>query len=184
MKQHLGPALKLSLCCLLVCSFLYPAVVWVIGRWSPGHGNGQWVYLHGRKVGFALIGQPFREDRYFWGRPSAVGYNAAASGGSNWGPSNPQLVQAVKQRLDTFLVHDPGIQASQVPIDLLTASGSGLDPDISPQAAYIQVPRIARARKITAEQLRQVVAAHVDRSWLGPARVNVLELNVALDSLP
>lgn len=183
MKHSLWSAVKLSACCLVLCSVLYPALVFVIGLAGPGAGNGQTVQARGRVVGFRLIGEKFSQDRYFWGRPSAVGYNADGSGASNWGPSNPLLIQAVRRRLDSFLAHDPGIRARQVPADLLTASASGLDPDISPQAAFIQVSRIARARGIAPGRIRRLIASRVQAGWMGPDRVNVLELNVALDTL-
>lgn len=183
MKHSFWSAAKLSACCLVLCSVLYPAAVFLIGLGSPGAGNGQTVRLQGRIVGFRLIGEKFSQDRYFWGRPSAVGYNGAESGASYWGPSNPLQIQAVRRRLDTFLAHDPGIRVQQVPADLLTASASGLDPDISPRAAYIQVSRIARVRGIAPQRIRRLVASHVNAGWIGPDRVNVLELNVALDTL-
>ncbi|MBC8156416.1 MAG: potassium-transporting ATPase subunit C, partial [Bacteroidetes bacterium] len=124
------------------------------------------------------------EDRYFNGRPSAVDYNAAGSAGSNKGPSNPDYLKTVQERIDTFMVHNPGIQKSAIPAELVTASGSGLDPDLSPAAALIQVSRIAKVRGLPVERVTQLVNENTEGPLLGvfgPSKVNVLKLNVALD---
>jgi K+-transporting ATPase ATPase C chain len=137
-------------------------------------------------VGYELIGQKFTDDKYFWSRPSAVDYNAAGSAGSNKGPTNPDYLKQVQDRIDTFLVHNPGIKKEEIPAELVTASGSGEDPDLSPAAARIQVKRIAAIRKIDESKLYALVDQHTQGpllGFLGPSKVNVLKLNVALDNL-
>jgi K+-transporting ATPase ATPase C chain len=184
MKTHLGPALRLTLVLLVLLSVLYPLLVAAVGKLAPGGGTGETVTVNGRVVGYARVGQKFTEDRYFNSRPSAVDYNAAGSGGSNKGPSNPDYLQTVQARIDTFLVHNPGVTKEQIPAELVTASGSGLDPDLSPAGAKIQIARIARVRGISAERLTQLVDEQTEGPLLGlfgPSKVNVLRLNVALD---
>jgi K+-transporting ATPase ATPase C chain len=163
---------------------LYPALVTVLGRalFSP-RTEVRLVYEGERAVGSALVGQGFASPRYFWSRPSAVGYNAATSSGTNQGPMNPALRDAVQARVDALRAADPGNQAP-VPVDLVTSSGSGLDPHISPAAALYQVPRVARARGLPEEQVRRLAEARVEERWLGflgERRVNVLLLNLDLD---
>src|SRR5690606_24885386 len=121
--------------------------------------------------------QKFTEDRYFWSRPSAVGYNAAGSGGSNKGPANPEYLKTVQERIDTFLAHNPGVEKSEVPVDLVTASGSGLDPNVSVQGALVQIKRISRARNISEERLHQLVTNSIEKPFMGvfgPGKINVL----------
>jgi K+-transporting ATPase ATPase C chain len=134
-------------------------------------------------VGYENIGQKFTEDKYFWGRPSAVDYNAAGSAGSNKGPSNPDYLQVLQDRIDSFLIHNPGVKREQIPADLVTASGSGLDPHISPAAAYVQAKRVAAARGLTEDRVTALVDAHIKKSMLGPSVINVLKLNIELDKL-
>ncbi len=187
----MGRELKVSLAMLpvlaIVTGVIYPLVVTGIGRLVfPRAAAGSLIERDGRVVGSRLIGQPFDDPRYFWGRPSATGpiaYNAAASAGSNLGPTNPARIEAVRARVEALRAADPG-QAAPIPIDLVTASGSGLDPDISPAAAAFQVPRVARSRGLDEDIVRQVVAAATrerDLGLLGEPRVNVLALNLALD---
>ncbi len=186
MKNHLSPALRLTLVLLVLLAVLYPLLVAAIGKLAPGGGGGETISVNGKVVGYALVGQNFSEDRYFNSRPSAVGYNAAGSGGSNKGPSNPDYLATVQARIDTFLVHNPGVTKEQIPAELVTASGSGLDPDLSPAAAKIQVARVAKIRGISEEKVAQLVEAQTEGPLLGlfgPAKVNVLKLNVALDAL-
>ncbi|MBC7891831.1 MAG: K(+)-transporting ATPase subunit C [Sphingobacteriaceae bacterium] len=186
MKNHLSPALRLTLVLLVLLAVVYPLLVAAIGKLAPGGGDGETVSVNGKVVGYALVGQNFTEDRYFNSRPSAVGYNAAGSGGSNKGPSNPDYLATVQARIDTFLVHNPGVTKEQIPAELVTASGSGLDPDLSPAAAKIQVARIAKIRGISEEKVAQLVEAQTEGPLLGlfgPSKVNVLKLNVALDAL-
>ncbi|MCK8492656.1 K(+)-transporting ATPase subunit C [Spirosoma sp. RP8] len=186
MKMHIGPALRLTLVMLVILSVIYPLVIAGVSRLAPGGGKGETVTVNGKVVGYALVGQKFTEDRYFNGRPSAVDYNATGSAGSNKGPSNPDYLKTVQVRIDTFLVHNPGVRKADIPAELVTASGSGLDPDLSPAAAKIQVARIAKIRGIGAERLNQLVDEQTKGPLLGlfgPSTVNVLKLNVALDQL-
>ncbi|HEV8270417.1 MAG TPA: K(+)-transporting ATPase subunit C [Chitinophagaceae bacterium] len=183
MRKNLLISLKLTLVMLILCSVLYPLLIAAIGKATPGGGKGKTLSVNGKVVGYEVIGQKFTDDKYFWGRPSAVDYNAAGSAGSNKGPSNPDYLQIVKDRIDTFLVHNPGVKKEEIPADLVTASGSGLDPDISPASAYVQVKRIASVRGITEEKIKLLVDQQIEKTILGPSKVNVLKLNIALDNL-
>lgn len=183
MKKNLIISLKLTLLMIVLCAVVYPLLIAGIGKATPGGGKGETVSVNGKVVGYEKIGQQFTEDKYFWGRPSAVDYNAAGSAGSNKGPSNPDYLQLVKDRIDTFLVHNPSIKKEEIPADLVTASGSGLDPDISPASAYVQVKRIAVVRGITEDKIKALVDQHIETTILGPSVVNVLKINIALDSL-
>ena len=183
MKKNWMISLRLTGVMLVICCILYPLLVALVGKAAPGGGNGEKLMVNGKVVGYRLIGQQFTEDRYFWGRPSAVNYNASGSGGSNKGPSNPEYLQTVQARIDSFLAHNPGIRRSEIPADLVTASGSGLDPDISPAAASVQVKRVAHLRNIPEEELLQLVNQHIRKPLFGPAHINVLELNISLDEL-
>ena len=186
MKKYLLPSLKLTLVLLVLCSVLYPLLIALVGKLAPGGGDGKTVQVNGKVVGYELIGQKFTDDKYFWSRPSAVDYNAAGSAGSNKGPTNPDYLKQVQDRIDTFLVHNPGIKKEEIPAELVTASGSGEDPDLSPAAARIQVKRIAAIRKIDESKLYALVDQHTQGpllGFLGPSKVNVLKLNVALDEL-
>lgn len=186
MKTHISPAIRLTIALIILTAVIYPLVVAGIARFAPGGGAGEKMTVNGRVVGYANIGQKFTEDRYFNSRPSAVDYNAAGSAGSNKGPSNPDYLTLVKARIDTFLVHNPGVAKSEIPAELVTASGSGLDPDLSPAAAQIQVRRLAKVRELTAEQLDKLIDEHTKGplfGLFGPSTVNVLKLNVALDAL-
>lgn len=140
----------------------------------------------GKVVGYALIGQSFTKPQYFWGRPSAAGYNAAGSGGSNKGASNAEYLKQVSDRIDTLLKYNPTIKKADIPSDIVTASGSGLDPNISEQAAKIQISRVAAFRKLDESKLKDLVAKNTEGPFLGlfgPSKINVLKLNVALDEL-
>lgn len=186
MKKNLLISLKLTIVMLVICSLLYPLLIAAIGKATPGGGKGHTVSVNGKVVGYELIGQKFTADKYFWSRPSAVDYNAAGSAGSNKGPSNPDYLKQVQDRIDTFLVHNPGVKKEDIPADLVTASGSGLDPDISPASAYIQVKRIAAVRNLQEEKVKALVDNHIDKPFLGmfgPSKVNVLKLNIALDQI-
>lgn len=186
MKNHIAPAIRLTIAMIILTAVVYPLVVAGLAKLAPGGGAGETVSVNGKVVGYARIGQKFTEDRYFNSRPSAVDYNAAGSAGSNKGPSNPDYLKTVQARIDTFLVHNPGVQKSTIPAELVTASGSGLDPNLSPAAAKIQVARIAKVRGITAERLNLLIDERTQGPLLGlfgPSTVNVLTLNVALDAL-
>ena len=186
MKRYIMPALKLTLLLLLVLAGLYPLLIAGVAKMAPGKGDGETVTFNGRVVGYANIGQKFTADKYFWSRPSAVDYNAAGSAGSNKGPSNPDYLKIVQERIDTFLAHNPGVQKDDIPAELVTASGSGLDPDLSPAAAEIQIPRIAKVRGIPEDHIKALVKEYTKGPLLGilgPSRVNVLQLNIALENL-
>jgi K+-transporting ATPase ATPase C chain len=166
---------------LVICCVIYFALITLIARLAPGGGKGETLSAGGRVVGYALIGQKFTQDKYFWGRPSAVEYNAAGSGGSNKAGSNPDYIKTVQNRIDTFLVHNPGVLPSQIPAEMVTASGSGLDPDISPASADVQVARIAAVRKLSKASVASLVQQHTVKGIFGPDIINVLKLNIALD---
>lgn len=183
MKKNLLISLKLTVVMLILCSVLFPLLIAGIGKAAPGGGKGKTLSVNGKVVGYELVGQKFTDDKYFWGRPSAVDYNASGSAGSNKGPSNPGYLKIVQDRTDSFLVHNPGVKKEEIPADLVTASGSGLDPDISPASAYIQVKRIATVRGIAEDKIKSLVDQHIDKTILGPSVVNVLKLNIALDNL-
>ena len=187
MKTHIRPALVLLLLFTVVTDVAYPLLVTGIAQAVfPRQANGSLIVKDGQPVGSSLIGQPFDDPRYFWSRPSATSpfaYNAGASSGSNLSPTNPALVKSVQERVDALRAADPG-NTAPVPVDLVTASGSGLDPHISPAAALYQVGRVARARKVDEQAVRRLVEQHTEGRWLGvigEPRVNVVELNLALD---
>ena len=186
--EQLKPAIIVLFLLSLVTGLAYPLVVTGVAQ-AIFHrqANGSLILREGKPVGSALIGQPFDDPKYFWGRLSATApfaYNAGASSGSNYGPLNPAFHAAAKARIDALREADPG-NAAPVPVDLVTASGSGLDPHITPAAAFYQVRRVAKARGLDEERVRQLVEAHVEGRQLGilgEPRVNVLRLNLALDS--
>ncbi|MCL5736411.1 MAG: potassium-transporting ATPase subunit KdpC [Actinobacteria bacterium] len=174
---------------LVVCGFIYPLFIFGIGQALFNHkAEGSLIVQNGRLAGSSLIGQPFTDPKYFWPRPSAtvgVPYNGAASGGSNLGPTNPDLLNAIRDRISALRVADPEA-VGPIPVDLVTASASGLDPDISPAAAEYQVSRVAKARGLDSATVRSLVAKYTrgrQLGFLGEPRVNVLELNLALDAL-
>jgi K+-transporting ATPase ATPase C chain len=170
----------------LVCGVAFPLVVWGIGQAGfSGRADGSLVYSGGRLVGSSLLGQDWKGAQWFHGRASAVNYDANGSGGSNLGPNSADLAAAVKERLAATAKED-GVSAAQVPVDLVTASASGLDPDISLQGALIQVRRVARARGLDASRVERLVRSHVQHrtlGFLGTTRVNVLGLNLALSAM-
>ena len=184
--KNIFPAIKLTLLCLVLFSVLYPLAIMGFAQFAPNQGKGEILQRNGKTVGYQKLGQSFTTDKYFWGRPSAVAYNAAGSGGSNKGPSNPDYLASVQARIDTFLVHNPKVKKSEIPAEMVTASGSGLDPHISPQAAMIQVKRIAQTRNLSEEKLFTLVESHKQKPLLGvfgTTTINVLELNIALDQM-
>jgi len=189
MRTLIRPAIVLFLVLTVITGLIYPLVVTGVAQvLFPQQANGSLIVKNGQAVGSQLIGQPFDSPKYFWGRPSATGpfpYNAAASSGSNLGPSNPALTDAVKARMDTLKAADPA-NTQPIPVDLVTSSASGLDPHISPAAADYQVARVAHTRGLDESAVRQLVAQYTqgrDLGVLGEPRVNVLELNLALDAL-
>jgi K+-transporting ATPase ATPase C chain len=185
MKKEIIPSLLLTIVCILFFSGVYPAVIWGIAQVAPNKGEGIIVKDKSGKYYYANIGQKFTADKYFWSRPSAVNYNAAGSGGSNKCPDNPDYLAQVQATIDTFMVHNPGVNKADIPSDMVTASGSGLDPHISVQGAEVQVARVAKVRGLEKDKVEALVKAHVEGPMMGmgPERVNVLKLNLDLDNL-
>ena len=189
MFKEIRPAVSSFLLLTLLTGIAYPLLVTGISQLTmPAKANGSLIMQGGKPVGSSLIGQSFSDPKYFWSRPSATSpmpNNAASSGGSNLGPTNPALLDAVKARVQALRNADPG-NTQPVPVDLVTTSASGLDPHISPAAAEYQLARVARERNLALDSLRKLVAEHTeDRQFgiLGEPRVNVLELNLALDAM-
>ena len=190
MKTLIRPAVMLFVLLSIITGLIYPLLVTGIGQaLFPKQAVGSLIERDGKLVGSRLIGQNFTDPKYFWGRPSATApqpYNAAASSGSNLGPLNPALKDVVESRVKALRAADPG-NTQPVPVDLVTASASGLDPHISPAAVEYQMARVARVRGLAPEAVRDLVARHTEaRQWgvFGEPRVNVLELNLALDASP
>ena len=184
------PALVLLLILTLLTGVAYPLLVTgIVQVVFPVQAGGSLLMRDGKAVGSSLIGQSFSDPKHFWSRPSATApqpYNGVASGGSNLGPLNPSLTDGIKARIDALEAADP-TNTAPVPVDLVTASASGLDPDISLAAAYYQAPRVARERKIQLGKVQALIASHAHKRWLGilgEPRVNVLELNLALEEKP
>lgn len=180
--------LRLSLVLLLICGLAYPLAMTAIAQVvMPAKANGSLIAdANGTVIGSELIGQTFTDPKYFWGRISSIDNNAAGSGSNNYAPSHPALIERVQKDIAAFLAANPGVRQEDIPADLLTNSGSGLDPHISPQAAAIQVQRVAKARQLDPEKVQALVAAHTEGRSLGvfgEPRVNVLKLNIALDQL-
>ncbi|MFI5339897.1 MAG: potassium-transporting ATPase subunit KdpC [Candidatus Methylomirabilales bacterium] len=189
MLKHLRPTLVALLLFTAITGVVYPLVVTGITQVIfPRQANGSLIMKDGKAVGSELIGQPFDDPKYFWGRPSATSpfaYNAGASGGSNLGPTNPDLQKQIQGRIEALRAADPG-NTAPIPVDLVTTSGSGLDPHISPAAALYQVRRVATARGLGEDAVRNLVEQQVEGrqfGFLGEPRVNVLKLNLALDAL-
>lgn len=182
-------SIKITLVFCVVLSVCYILVLWVFARFAgPNEGNAPVATLNGKVVGAANVGQMFTQDIYFWGRPSNAGdgYDASSSSGSNKGPTNPEYLAEVEVRIDSFLVHHPYLQRKDVPAEMVTASASGLDPDITPASAYVQVERVAQARGVDAAKVKTIVDGLVQEPLLGlfgTAKVNVLQLNIALDKM-
>jgi K+-transporting ATPase ATPase C chain len=188
MTSTIRPALTIFVALSIVTGLAYPLVTTGVAQAVfPQQADGSLVYKQGNPVGSSLIGQSFSDPKYFWGRPSAtapMSYNAGASSGSNQGPLNPALTDAIKGRIEALRTADPGNNAT-VPADLVTASASGLDPHISLAAGRYQVPRIARVRGLPADRVNSLVEEHAEGAllgFLGEPRVNVLALNLALDA--
>jgi K+-transporting ATPase ATPase C chain len=197
MLREVRPAIVVLLALTLITGLVYPLAITGIAKIMPRQAQGSLIERDGKVIGSTLIGQEFKSDNYFHGRPSATTapdpndptksvsapYNAANSGGSNLGPSNKALIERVQGDIDALKKENP---VEAVPIDLVTTSGSGLDPDISPEAAYFQIPRVAKARNLSENKVRDLVREHIEDRFLGilgEPRVNVLLLNLALDRL-
>lgn len=187
MKTTLIKSVKITLMFCLLLGICYVAVLWVFALIaSPGKGNAELVMLNGKVVGAANVGQQFTKDTYFWGRPSAVNYAADASGGSNKSVTNKEYLKEVDARIDSFLIHHSYLKRSEIPVEMVTASGSGLDPDITPQCAYVQIKRVAKARGMNENMVKEIVEKQIQKPFLGifgTAKINVLKLNIALDEV-
>ncbi len=190
MGGQLKPAIMSLVLLTLITGVAYPLVITAIAQLVfPWQANGSLILRDGKPIGSTLIGQPFDDPKYFWSRPSATtpfANNAGSSSGSNLGPTNPDLYKAVQVRIDALRAADPG-NAAPIPVDLVTASASGLDPHISPAAAVFQASRVAKARGLDEAAVRRLVAEHTEKrqgGLLGEPRVNVLLLNLALDAAP
>jgi K+-transporting ATPase ATPase C chain len=185
MKKNIVPAIRLTLVSMVFFMGIYTLIILGIAQLAPNKGKGLTV-TQDDKTYHVNVGQSFTQDKYFWSRPSAVDYDAAGSGGSNKGPSNPEYLAEVQARIDTLLVRNPGIGKAEIPADLVTASGSGLDPHISVQAAKVQVKRISEIRGLTENTVIQLIEKNTEKPLLGlfgTERINVLMLNLNLDNL-
>jgi len=185
MKTNLLPSIILTTALLVLLCGAYPLLMWGIAKVSPNSGEGFTVETTNGK-NYVSIGQTFTSDKYFWSRPSAVEYNAAGSGASNKAATNAEYLAEVEKRIEDFMTNNPEVKKEDIPVDLITASGSGLDPNISIQAAKIQIARVAKSRGIEVSRLEQLVAEQTQQPLLGilgPQKINVLELNIALDAL-
>lgn len=185
MKQNILPAIRLTAICLVFFAGFYTLIIFGIAQFSPNHGKGE-ILTFNQKEYYSNVGQKFTNDNYFWSRPSAVDYNAAGAAGSNKGPSNPDYLKTVQERIDNFIKHNPEISKADIPSDLVTASGSGLDPNISVQAANVQVKRIAKLRNINEDKIQDLVSSNIEKPFLGlfgTEKINVLKLNIALSGL-
>lgn len=185
--KNLIKSFRITIVFCIFFSVFYILVLWLFARVAaPNGGNAETVTLDGKVVGAANVGQSFTQDIYFWGRPSCAGdgYDAANSAGSNKGATNEGYLDEVKARVDSFLVHHPYLKRGEVPAEMVTASGSGLDPDITPESALVQVKRVAEARKISEASVLTLVEEATEKPFLGlfgTEKVNVLKLNVALE---
>ncbi len=176
--------IKFTVLIVILFAVIYPLAMLGIAQLAPNQGKGETISVNGKVVGYQNIGQKFDEANYFWGRPSAVDYNAAGSAGSNKGSSNADYLEQVQKRIDTFLIVHPYLKKADIPAEMITASGSGLDPNISPKGALIQVKRVAQARNLPEEKVKHLVEKMSNKpTVIGTETVNVLELNVALDNL-
>ncbi|MEJ7557974.1 MAG: K(+)-transporting ATPase subunit C [Pedobacter sp.] len=186
MKKYILQSIRLTAVLMVLLCVIYPLIVAFAGGFAKGSGGGEKITKDGKVVGYALLGQSFTKPEYFWGRPSAVGYNAAGSAGSNKGPSNADYLKQVSDRIDTLLKYNPGLRKADIPADMVTASGSGLDPNISEKGAIIQIKRIAAIRNVDEKKVADLVVKNTEGPLLGlfgPTSVNVLKLNLALDEL-
>ncbi|MCU7613077.1 potassium-transporting ATPase subunit KdpC [Chryseobacterium sp. GMJ5] len=184
MKNHILSAFRLTFAMLVIVG-IYLGIVYVGSKILPTHGNAEIINHNGKKF-YVNIGQDFKAEKYVHGRPSAVNYNAAGSAGSNKAPSNQEYLQTVQKRIDTLKMKNPEMENAKVPVELVTASGSGLDPDISPEGALYQAKRIAKARNISVEKIENLIENQTEKPLLGlfgPSKVNVLKLNIALGQI-
>ena len=185
--KNLIKSIRITLAFCVFFSIFYILILWIFAQFAgPNKGNAEVATLNGQIVGAANVGQMFTQDIYFWGRPSAAGdgYDATSYAGSNKGPTNEEYLAEVETRIDSFLVHHPYLNREDVPAEMVTASGSGLDPNITPECAYVQVKRVAEARGMDETVVKEIVTQQIEKPFLGlfgPDKVNVLKLNIALE---
>lgn len=185
MISYILPAIRITIASIVFFCMIYTGAIWAVAQLAPNKGEGFVTTQNGKKY-YTNVGQKFTASNYFWARPSAVDYNAAGSGGSNKGPSNTDYLATVQTRIDTFMAYHPYLKKSEIPSDIVTASGSGLDPHISVQAALIQVKRIATVRNLSEASVKTLIEKHLEKPFaglFGTSRVNVLALNLDLDNL-
>lgn len=189
MGRHISIAIRMALITMIILGFIYPLAMTGIAQvLFPRQANGSLIKMHGRVIGSELIGQQFTKPEYFHSRPSAAGkgYDAASSSGSNMGPTNRAFVDTVKNRSSITKQQNPSLNKDRIPVDMVTASGSGLDPDISVANAYAQVPRVAKARGMSDSDVRLLIDKSITKrtlGFLGEPRINVMQLNMALDKI-
>lgn len=186
MKKYIIQSIRLTVVLIVLLCVIYPLSIALAAKFFKGNGRGEKIMINGKVVGYELLGQSFTKASYFWGRPSAVAYNAAGSAGSNKGPSNPDYLKEVNNRIDTILKYNPGIRKADITADIVTASGSGLDPNISVAGAKIQLKRIAHVRRIDEQKIADLIDKNTEKplfGLFGPSKINVLKLNLALDNL-
>ncbi len=181
MKNYLKSSIILT-ALMLVLIGAYTLIVYGMGKFLPNHGEGEQIVFTGKRF-YGNVAQKFTSPGCFHPRPSAVNYNAGGSGGSNKGPSNPELIEVIHKRIDTLRMQNPEMLNSQIPVDLVTASGSGLDPNISLAGAEYQIKRVAKFRNLDESKIRKLVTESIESSTFGPSKINVLKLNMALDQI-
>lgn len=186
--KNLKSNIILTIITIVLFGALYPLAMTTLGSLiSPSGAEGKPIYMDDKLIGFENVGQAFYSDNYFWSRPSAVDYDASSTGGSNYGNQSPELLKSIEERTQKLMQHNPGLAKSDIPVELITASGSGLDPHISKQAALIQVNRISKVRNIAREDLVHLINKHNEDALLGlfgpKDIINVLQLNIALDEM-
>jgi potassium-transporting ATPase KdpC subunit len=186
MLSEIKKCFKISLILLVICCVCYPLILWSFGLLFPERAKGLPIIITSKVIGYENIGQLFTSSKYFHGRPSINKYDASISGGSNYGPTNQDYLKFVNLMIDSIMIENPGITKEQIPSDIVTFSGSGLDPHIIPQSAYIQSLRISKARNIPEVKIKQLIYENTEYplfGFLGEPKINVLKLNIALDKL-
>lgn len=186
-QSFLGPVVRLTGVLVVLCGLIYPAAITGVAQVTmKNNAEGSLIYDKGKVIGSKLIGQEFKSPKYFQGRVSSIEYKAEGSGSNNYAPSNPELLQRTEQSIEKWKKDNPSVPVTEVPMDLITNSASGLDPDISPKSAYAQVDRVAKETQISKDKLKDMIASHTEGRALGlygEERVNVLKLNIEVQKL-
>lgn len=181
--KNLIISIKITILFCITLLLAYVLVLWLFaGLSTPNFGKVNTIKANNKIVGVENIGQNFSSEKYFWSRPSAVNYNGSGSGGSNKGITNPNYLRDVSSRIDSFLIHHPYLKRSEVPSEMVTASGSGLDPHITIESAYLQVIRVAKARKVKPDEIKNIIDSVIETPIIGISVINVLKLNIAMNS--